>query len=136
MNKSTSIVIHTGNLDNLQTDGLTITKAAEKELKKLIAARAKIDKTIEDFKEIVGTAMTKKNVTLIEFGDIKITTGVTGRKFAFDPKNKVSDDYTQMISYPAVNSKKVAAYLELKGKLPKGIIENARKIKVDIEVVE
>lgn len=121
--------------DKIKVNKGKLTAVGEKQLVALLEAQAKLEEILEDVKYQLGLEMEKTNTDFIESEDVKVTRNITGRKFAFDPKNKVDAQFTQTVSYPQVNSKAVDAYLTLNGKLPEGILENARKIKVNIELI-
>lgn len=132
------IEIHTGDLTGIKVkDGsIELTNKAEKELKKLLESRKIIDVLLDAFKESIEGVMTENNINLIERGDIKITRSSNGRRYSLDPDKPVEPQYIQHVSYQMPNSKAVDKYLEMEGALPEGIIENARKQKIEIELIE
>jgi hypothetical protein len=135
--KSDSVEIYTGNLTGLVNKGkVALTANTEKELIKLLEARRVIDVILDAFKEGIAEDMENNNINLIERGSIKITRSVNGRRFSLDPDKPVDAQFIQNVSYQMPNSKAVDKYLEMEGSLPDGIIGNARKQKVDIELVE
>ena len=135
--KSDSVEIYTGNLTGLVNKGkVELTANTEKELIKLLEARRVIDVILDAFKEGIAEDMENNNINLIERGSIKITRSVNGRRFSLDPDKPVDAQFIQNVSYQMPNSKAVDKYLETEGSLPDGIIGNARKQKVDIELVE
>jgi hypothetical protein len=135
--KSDSVEIYTGNLTGLVNKGkVALTANTEKELIKLLEARRVIDVILDAFKEGIAEDMENNNINLIERGSIKITRSVNGRRFSLDPDKPVDAQFIQNVSYQMPNSKAVDKYLETEGSLPDGIIGNARKQKVDIELVE
>ncbi len=133
-----AIIIYTGafNSIKIKKNGLELTAKTETELKKLLEAQAQINEILDQVKETMGFAMEQANTNLVERGDIRITKSVTGRRFSIDPKNKADEKYLQTTSYEQPNPEMIDAYIAIKGKIPKGILENARKQKVDIKIIQ
>lgn len=138
LNKFNSVTIYTGDLTGIKVNkgNIELTAKAEVELKKLLQARQVIDVLLDAFKTSIGETMTDTNVNLVERGNIKITRSVNGRRFSLDPDKPVEPQFIQHVSYQMPNSKSVDKYLEAEGALPDGILENARKQKVEIELIE
>lgn len=113
-----------------------LTPIAQRQLVALLEAQKQLSDLLEGIKEQLGEQMEKSNLNSVEYGEIKVTRSVTGTRFAFDPDKKVDPAFTQLVSYPKVNTKAVDAYLTLHDKLPKGILESLRKVKVDIKLQE
>lgn len=137
MSKRKSITIYPDALvPSLKKGSLELSPRAEEELNNLLLAREAIEQILERAKYMFEEAMQKANVNSIEHGDIKVTRSVTGRRFALDPGKPVAPEFIQIVNYQSVDTKKVDAYLETKGKLPIGVIENARKSSVKIEQIK
>lgn len=113
-----------------------LTPQAELGLRKLIEIETKLKEIRMGFEEALLTEMEKKHVMHIEKGDLKIRRSLSGRKFDFDPTSKVDGKYLKPVSYNNPNSETIEAYLLLKGRLPKGIIEKPRKLGVEIKLIE
>lgn len=133
-----TVTIYTGDLTGIKVKkgNIELTAKAEIEIKKLLQARQVIDVLLDAFKDSVGETMNDQNVNLIERGNIKITRSVNGRRFSLDPDKPVDAQFIQHVSYQMPNSKAVDKFLEMEGSLPEGIMENARKQKIDIELIE
>lgn len=138
MAKKNSVTIYTGDLSGVSiTQGaIEITPAAEQEVKKLLEARKVIDVLLDAFKSSIGDAMTDTNTSLLELGDIKITRSVNGRRFSLDPDHPVEPKFTKEISYYIPDAKTIEQYMEMEGAVPTGILEVARKNKINIELIE
>lgn len=129
-----SVTIYTGDLTEFEKGELT--PKAELELKKLLEARQLIDLLLDAVKDSFGEVMAKENTNLIERGNIKITRSVNGRKYNLDPEKPVSPQFIQSVSYQIPNSKEIQQYVDMEGTVPEGILEVARKQKIEIELIE
>lgn len=136
--KKTSVTIYTGDLSGItiKEGNIELTTSAEKEVVKLLEARKIIDVILETFKDSVGNMMIDTNTNLLELRDIKITRSVNGRKYNLDPDNPIDPQFVKEVSYQIPDSKAIENYHEMEGTVPKGILENARKQKIDIELIE
>lgn len=133
-----SVTIYTGDLKKISAkkNSLKMSEKAEKELVKLLVARKQLDSILQQFTDALGIVMEAGNINLIERELIKITRTVTGRRYSFDPAKTVKPMFCQKTQYLQPNVKAIDAYIELKGKIPTGIMENERKAKVSIELIE
>lgn len=133
-----SITIYTGALQKVSVSKRNpeLTPEVEEELKKLLWAKKTIDDALNEITEKLGVAMEKANVNLLEREYVKVTRSTVGRRFAFDPKKKVDPKFCQTTQYLQPNTKAIDAYLELKKRLPTGILENTRKQKVEVSLIE
>jgi hypothetical protein len=138
MKKNNSITIYTGDLTDIKVTegGVELTEKAEVELRKLLEAQKVINLLLDAFKDGIGDSMRKENVNLIERGNIKVTRGVTGRKYSLDPDHPVEPNFISSVSYYIPNSKAIEKYIEMEGQVPTGVLEAARKEKIDIELIE
>lgn len=115
----------------LNKDGI-LSPTAERELIKLLKAQELINEIVENIKSLIGEQM--GDVGSIEQEGLKITKSLTGRKYSFDPASTVDPKFSKPVTYQQVNSTTVQAFVELNGKPPKGILENARKQNINITV--
>ena len=133
-----SLPIYEGQTPAEEAKAIRLTPKVEKQIEDLLKAKQAIEDTLYVLGQGFMVEMEKTNTTLIEAssGKFKVARKETGRRFALDPSNSVDVKYTKTVSYPTVNVEQVSAYLITKGKLPKGILENAKNIKISIEPVE
>lgn len=114
---------------------LSISKHTENEIVKLLELKSHVDSLVDELEGFLSEKMIESGTEFIERERMTITRKVTGRKFSFDPKKAVNDKFKKEIKYFGPNVELIAAYKELHGKLPRGVIDNARKQNIEIKLI-
>lgn len=129
---SKNITVNVTALEKIKSEALT--PKIKGEIENLIKTRDALNTIIEKVEDRFEKAMDKDNTKLIEWGNLKITRVVSGRKFAFNPKQSVDKKFVKEVRYFNINSEAVEKYMEKKGEPPQGVVQKGRPIKVKIEI--